>query len=75
MLIDRHVHTTAPPGHATVEPDTLLRSATEHGVDGVSVPDHTSVALVPAALDAADGVRPRPAAACAACLQRFGILA
>ncbi len=69
MLIDLHVHTIATPGHATWEPDALMRYAQKHGVDVVSVTDHNIVAQVPA-----DGLRPRPAVECAAFLQQGGIL-
>ena len=64
MLVDLQVHTIATPGHATWEPDALMRYATEHGVDVVSVTDHNTVVLVPAALEAAarHGVRCIPAA-------------
>jgi hypothetical protein len=63
MLTDLHVHTIATPGHATWEPDALMRSAKAHGVGMVSVTDHNTVAQVPATLEAADrhGVRCIPA--------------
>jgi len=63
MLIDLQVHTIATPGHATWEPDALMRYAQEHGVGVVSVTDHNTVAQVPAALEAAErhGVRCIPA--------------
>ena len=63
MLIDLQVHTIATPGHATWEPDALMRYAQEHGVGVVSVTDHNTLAQVPAALEAADqhGVHRIPA--------------
>ncbi len=59
MLIDLHVHTIATPGHATWEPDALMRYAQKHGVGVVSVTGHYTVAQVPATHAAADrhGVR------------------
>ncbi len=53
MLIDLQVHTIATPGHASWEPDPLMRYAKEYGVGVVSVTDHNTVAQVPAALAAA----------------------
>ncbi len=63
MLIDLQVHTIATPGHATWEPDVLMRYAQKQGVGVVSITDHNTVAQVPAALEAADrhGVRCIPA--------------
>ncbi len=63
MLIDLQVHTIATPGHATWEPDPLMRYAKEQGVGVVAVTNHNTVAQVPAALEAADrhGVRCIPA--------------
>lgn len=63
MLIDLQVHTIATPGHATWEPDALMRYAKEHSVDVVAVTDHNTTAQVLAALQAAQqhGVRCIPA--------------
>jgi predicted metal-dependent phosphoesterase TrpH len=63
MLIDLQIHTIATPGHATWEPDALMRYAKQQGVDVVAVTDHNTTAQVGAALDAADrhGVRCIPA--------------
>lgn len=63
MLIDLQVHTIATPGHATWEPDALMRYAKEQGIDVVAVTDHNTTAQVPTAFDAAEryGVRCIPA--------------
>lgn len=53
MLIDLQIHTIATPGHATWEPDVLMRYAKQHAVGVVAITDHNTTAQVPAALVAA----------------------
>lgn len=52
MLIDLHTHTIATPHHATWEPETLVRYASEHGVGVLAVTDHNTTSHVVAALAA-----------------------
>jgi hypothetical protein len=52
MLIDLHTHTIATPHHATWEPDALVRYASAHGVQVLSVADHNTTSQVQSALEA-----------------------